>query len=115
MRELKIFGKYRHFKGGEYLVLGVSTPITLEQYFHSTINIKPIICTDTESGVNIKINQHKYGDYHHIDTDNKESLVIYIALHGTFEMFARPLDMFLSEVDREKYPNVKQKYRLEEI
>lgn len=45
-------------------------------------------------------------------TETKEELVVY--MHND-KIWARPLDMFLSEVDHEKYPDVTQKYRFERI
>ena len=64
------------------------------------------------------IYKHFKGDYYLVeeiakDSETKEPVVVYRRLYGEGDLWVRPLDMFLSEVDHEKYPNVKQKYRFE--
>ena len=72
MREIKVKGIYKHFKGDYYFVEDVAT-----------------------------------------FTETDEVCVVYRALYGERKLWVRPLEMFLSEVDHEKYPNVTQNYRFE--
>ena len=66
-----------------------------------------------------RVYKHFKGDYYLVvdvanDSETKEKYVVYRRLYGDGSLWIRPLDMFLSEVDHEKYPDVKQKYRFEE-
>lgn len=64
------------------------------------------------------IYKHFKGDYYLVEgivkySETQEEMVLYRRLYGDGGLWVRPKDMFLSEVDHQKYPNVTQKYRFE--
>lgn len=65
------------------------------------------------------IYRHFKGDLYLVEdvvtySETKEKMVLYRGLYGNCERYVRPYDMFLSEVEHEKYPNEKQEHRFEE-
>ena len=67
-----------------------------------------------------RVYRHFKGDLYLVEdiaehSETREKMVIYRALYGEGLLYARPMKMFLSAVDTEKYPDVKQKWRFELI
>ena len=65
-----------------------------------------------------RIYRHFKGDYYLVEAVAKDSetntdMVIYRKLYGDGGLWVRPLSMFLSKVDRDKYPEVSQEYRFQ--
>ena len=48
-------------------------------------------------------------------TETGQDMMVYETLYEPYGLYVRPYDMFMSEVDKEKYPDVIQKYRFEKV
>lgn len=65
-----------------------------------------------------RVYRHFKGDYYLVEdlarhSETGEEYVVYRKLYGDGSLWIRPLTMFLSEVDHEKYPDCTQRCRFE--
>lgn len=64
------------------------------------------------------IYKHFKGDYYIVEdiaihSETKEKYVVYRGLYGDTPLYIRPYEMFMSKMDRQKYPSIQQEYRFE--
>ena len=67
-----------------------------------------------------EVYRHFKGKYYIVEgvakhSEDLSNYVVYRQLYGDGDLYIRPLEMFLSRVDRGKYPNAGQKWRFEEV
>lgn len=105
MRKLEYPAIYKHFKNNYYAVMGISL-----KALDNKTDLNELKAYHTELNEYITIYQNNNEYFHKID-DNE--LVLYKALYDDKGIYARPKDMFLSKVDKDKYPAAKQEFRFE--
>ena len=106
MRKLQYPAIYKHFKGMYYAAMGISEPIENIEGMTEALEIK-----HTELGTKFMIYK-KDDKFYHNAKESTDTLAIYRSLYDAGS-YGRPLEMFLSKVDKEKYRFANQEYRLE--
>ena len=112
-RKIKYPCIYRHFKGDFYATMGISIPCDVEKIDVLTF-ARCVKTTHTEEEKTIIVYIDSVGNMVHSNKLEASNMVIYKSLYDDSGIYARPYDMFASEIDKEKYPNYLTKYRFEE-
>lgn len=132
-KSLKLYGVYNHFKGKQYVVVGVSYPDTVmynelkfqrvNLAYKDLVDKKASIFTEDTNKYIISYSKSRIpsdfedlsGIYFHDSSKYSGILVLYMSLYDEPVVWSRPVEMFLSKVDKEKYTQATQDYRLESV
>ena len=100
----------------EYVELNTEPELPKEDVIERDLKVGDIVKHFKREWVDEKTSEYLYKILAFAShTETGEHLVIYQGLYAPFKICARPYAMFMSEVDREKYPDVKQTYRFEKV
>ena len=100
----------------EYLQLDTEPDVPEEMILDRDISVGDIVQHFKREWVSSDTSEYLYKILAFAQhTETGEKLVIYQGLYAPFKVCARPFAMFMSEVDREKYPDIRQKYRFEKV
>ena len=109
---------YKHFKDKYYATMGASTYISIDEFNEmlcqdniKMLKLPTMHVSFTEEDKDIVCINYE-DQWYHFDA-YEGVLVLYKSLCDNKGTYARPLKMFLSEVDKEKYPDTSQEYRFE--
>lgn len=102
---------YLHFKNKYYATMDISVPKNRKFLTEISSDCEIFKANYTEQDGHF-IFIYKYNNkYFH--NSKYEKLVLYKSLYDDTGIYARPYDIFMSKVDKEKYPDSKQEYRFE--
>jgi len=113
----KLFERLKHFKGNTYQVLGYVQLVRNDRFYDYELSpiVKAMDCSNGDVMRTVEVD--KNGSYvcriydKDWDRDRLECYILYQALYGEFRLFLREIKEFMGKVDKNKYPEVGQKYK----
>lgn len=112
MERILVPGLYKYFKDKVYIVIGKADSV--KEYI-SVMDINTaFLALDSETKENVSVYLMPDGQLF-VNKEDGKQYVVYQAMYSYKDLYVREYDMFMSEVDHKKYPEVKQKYRFEKI